>query len=366
MVAQQQGPTPIPAGSPGGNDDVTNTTPIGHNDQVGGPSGQTATTRTSPTSINNPPTPTTTSATVNTNTSTANSSTTPNLMQRPAPRVWAPQSPHPSFPIAVPLFPTAGNMGIQYRSNPIPSATGRADGMPISQSQSPRVNGVTNTSNENRETEERKALLNQMGESVRAMQDLVARMSILIPSQMSPTSVAGVPPDTRVSQPVPLSLSPSTAVQEPSSPDTSTSNGHISDTSPSRNSPPSRIRKRQSSSPVDRTNENEHHPSDRLHRLSFSEDDLSPEELADIRAPWVDQPLDIEIPLSEVRNAKPGSPPRLRSASQSPSRTLRRRGSLLKHDITNEMLQERGRERERNVDGNIEVVDKGKGEGSLC
>ena len=344
-VVVQQGPTPIPAGSPGGNGDVTNTSPIGPNsDQVGESSGQTATTRSSPTSTNIPPTPTTTSAAVNTNTSTANSPTSPSMMQRPPPRVWATQSPHPSFPIAVPLFPTAGNMGIQYRSNPIPSATGRADGMPASptaQAQSPRVNGVPNTSNENRETEERKALLNQMGESVRAMQDLVARMSILIPS---PTSVAGVPPETPISQPVPLSPGPSTAVQDPSFSDTSTSNGHTSDSSPSRNSPPLRNRKRHSFSPVDRTNENEHHPSDRLHRLSFSEDELSPEEFADIRAPWVDEPFDIEIPLDEVHSAKPGSPPRLRSASESPTRSLRRRGSLLKHDITNEMLQERGRE----------------------
>ena len=287
-------------------------------------------------------------------------------MQRPAHRVWANQSPHLAFPIAVPLFRTAGNTGIQHRSNPVPSATGRGDAMPTSpaaQAQAPRVNGVTNTSNENRETEERMALLSQMGASVKAMQDLVARMSILIPSQMSPTSVSGVPPETQISQPIPLSPGPSTVGQEPSSSDTGTSYGHTSDTSPSRNSPPLRIQKRRSFSPVDRTNENEHHhnPSDRLHRLSFSEDDLSPEELADIRAPWVEQPLDLEIPLTEVRNAKPGSPPRLRSASQSPSRTLRRRGSLLKHDITNEVLQERGRERGRSVDGNIDVVDKGKG-----
>ena len=362
VVVQQQGPTPVTAGSPDGNGDVTNTAPIAPNGQVGGPSGQTATTPTPPTSINIPPTSTTTTSAVNTNTSTANSPNAPNLMQRPATRVWASQSPHPSFPIAVPLFPTAGNMSVQYRANPVPSATGRTVGMPTSptaQAQSPRVNGVTNTSNENRETDERTALLNQMGMSVRAMQDLVARMSILIPSQLSPTSVSGVPTENQISPPV--SPGPSTAAQEPSSSDTKTSNGHTSDTSPSRNSPPLRVRKRRSFSPVDRPNENEPHPADRLHRLSFSEDDLSPEELADIRAPWVEQPLDIEIPLNEVRGAKPGSPPRLRSASQSPSRSLRRRGSLLKHDITNEMLQERGREREGRVDGNIQVVDKGKG-----
>jgi hypothetical protein len=357
QVVVQQGPIPVTAGLANGNDDVTNTIPIPpNNGQVGGPSGQT------PTGINIPATATA----VNTNTSTVNSQTAPNLMQRPAHRVWANQSPHLAFPIAVPLFRTAGNTGIQYRSNPIPSATGQGDGMstsPAAQTQAPRVNGVTNTSNENRETEERMALLNQMGVSVRAMQDLVAKMSILMPSQVSPTSVSGIAPETQISPPVPLTLGPSTVGQEPSSSDIGTSYEHTSDTSPSRNLPPLRIQKRRSFSPVDRTNENEHHhhPSDRLHRLSFSEDDLSPEELADIRAPWVEQPLDLEIPLTEVRNAKPGSPPRLRSASQSPSRTLRRRGSLLKHDITNAVLQERGRERGRSVDGNIDVVDKGKG-----
>ena len=199
-------------------------------------------------------------------------------------------------------------------------------------------------------------MLNQMGESVKAMQDLVARMSTLIPSQMSPTT-SNVPQESQNSHSIPLSPRPSNIVQEPSSSETMNSNGHTSDTLPSRHSPPLHVQKRRSFSPVDRTNENEHHPSDRLRRLSSSEDDLSPEELADIRAPWVEA-LDNEIPLNEVRT---GSPPRLRSGSQSPTRTLRRRGSLLKHDITNEMLEERGRERGGSVDKGIEVVDKGKG-----
>jgi hypothetical protein len=96
---------------------------------------------------------------------------------------------------------------------------------------------------------------------------------------------------------------------------------------------------------VERTNENEPH----TRRLSSSEDDLSPEELADIRAPWVES-LDEELPPQDVLHSpQQGSPPRLRAESQSPNR-LARRGSLLKHDITNEMLEERGRERVRNLD----------------
>ena len=345
----------VPHPPPGGNGDVTIPNP---NDQVSQSSAER-----SPTTTNIPPTPTITS--LPPNNSTTSNSTPPNLMQRPAPRVWATQSPHPSFPIAVPLFPTAGSMGVQYRSTTFPPATGRADGTLTStqgQPQSPRVNGVTSSSNERDETEERMAILDQMGESVRAMQDLMTRMSTLIPSQMPPSTSSTVPLENVVPQSIISTSGPSNAVYEPS---TSSSNGHTSDNSPSRTPPPLRIQRRRSFSPVDRTNENEPHPSDRLHRLSSSEDELPIEELADIRAPWVEQDIDVELPLAEVRHSRQGSPPRMRSASQSPSRSLRRRGSLLKHDITNEMLEERGRAtRSVSMDSETKaggLLDKGKG-----
>jgi hypothetical protein len=95
--------------------------------------------------------------------------------------------------------------------------------------------------------------------------------------------------------------------------------------------------------------------------LSTEEDDLAIEETADIHAPWVEPAIDEESPLQEGAHHPP-SPPRVRSASQSPARRPRR-GSLLKHDITNEILEERGRERLRNagVENLPTSVDKGKG-----
>ena len=350
----QQGPIPTAVAIPGGHGDVTIPPTIqNQNDNVDQSSGHAAR---SPASTNIPSSPTTTAN----NIPPTNMSTTP--MQRPAPRVWATQSPHPSFPIAVPLFPTTGNTGVQYRPTTLSPITGRAERTPASTQGSPlspRVNGVTNTTNEREETE---SILNQMGESVRAMHDLVTRMSTLIPSQFSTSTSPSIPLENIIPQSI---ISTPRPIQTNNESHTLDSHGHISDPSSSRTLPSLHLRKRRSFSPVDGANENEPHPSDRLHRLSSSEDDLSPEELADIRAPWVEQAIDIELPLHEGHHSRQGSPPHLRSASQSPTRSLRRRGSLLKHDITNEMLDEKGKGKSStNMDGGTEgdgLLDKGKG-----
>ena len=339
--ATQQGPSPVPAGSPiGGSGDVTIPAPA-PNDHVSDQSDATNTGTNIPatTSVH----PTTQPQSPATEQPTQQTSWTNNIpnnnMQRTAPRVWATQSPHPSFPIAVPLFPTAGNMGTQYRS-PGFAATNvaRTDGISSRMgSQGARVNGDS-TSEGRRDTEDHVALLNQMGESVRTMQELVARMSVLIPPQpptISPTNQAHSLP------------SPSNSFRQPSISEPSTSNGQSSDPKSSRNPSPLIIRKRRSFSPNDRHNDTEPHPNDRLSRLSSEEEVVSPEEIADIRAPWVDQtldPFDPDLPpLPEVGRSRQGSlsPPRLRSGSQSPHRSLVRRGSMLKHDITSEVLEER-------------------------
>ena len=56
----------------------------------------------------------------------------------------------------------------------------------------------------------------------------------------------------------------------------------------------------------------------------------------------------------------------MRAGSQSPSR-IARRGSLLRHDITNEVLDERGRGRERreveNTGSEVREENLGKGKG---
>jgi hypothetical protein len=278
---------------------------------------------------------------------TTNNTAPPN-MPRATPRVWATQSPHPSFPIAVPLFPTAGHphpgAGIRSHLQAASSSatTGRTtEPIPSTSYAQATANGAAHTS----DTEDRQAVLQQMTQHLRNMEDLVARMSILLP------------PPSRSAESVQVSPVAADPPTEPIS--TSPTNGHMSDSSlsslssassPHRESSPHTLnilkkRRSRAFSPVERTNENEPH----TRRLSSSEDDLSPEELADIRAPWVES-LDEELPPQDVLHSpQQGSPPRLRAESQSPNR-LARRGSLLKHDITNEMLEERGRERVRNLD----------------
>ena len=107
-------------------------------------------------------------------------------------------------------------------------------------------------------------------------------------------------------------------------------------------------------SPVGRHGESDAltHPADRLHCLSSSDEELTPEELADIKAPWVEQPLDDELPLPEVRTSRKDSPQRVRANSQSPIRQLRRRSSLLRQEITEEILDdERDPEKNRTLAG---------------
>ena len=334
-AAVQQGPPPIPAGSPVAGD-VTIPPPNPNDRNNGHVSEQADNVANAGTNIpatsvhptNQPPQATSTPQPSWTN-------SLPNNMQRTTPRVWATQSPHPSFPIAVPLFPTAANMGIQYRAPAFPMASARTDGtLSAMGGQIPRVNGES-TSEERRDTEDHLALLNQMGESVRTMQELVARMSTLIPPQIP------VSPATAQAHSIP---SVSNSPRQPLTSEPITPNGHPSDPKSSRTPSPLIIQKRRSFSP---NNENDPHPNDRLHRISSEEEVVSPEELADIRAPWVDQPLDPFDPdlppLPEVGRSRQGSlsPPRIRSGSPSPHRGLVRRGSLLKHDITNEVLEER-------------------------
>jgi hypothetical protein len=327
---------PVPAE---GNPD----TPIAPNDHATTPGPATTTTNAAPINTQPGSTPNTTDIPNN----TTNNAAPPN-MPRATPRIWASQSAHPSFPIAVPLFPTASHphagAGIRSHLQAASSSatTGRAtEPIPSTSYAQVTPNGVANTS----DMEDRHAVLQQMTQHLRNMEDLVARMSILLP------------PPSRSAESVQVSPVAADPPAEPIS--TSPTNGHMSDSSlsstsslssPGRTSTPHTVnilkkRRSRSFSPVERTNENEPH----IRRLSSSEDDLSPEELADIRAPWV-EPLDQELPLHDaVHSPHQGSPPRMRAESQSPNR-LARRGSLLKHDITNEMLEERGRERLRNAD----------------
>jgi hypothetical protein len=339
----QQGPLPVPAGSPEGSGEAPPLQPADHVS----PTGPSATRPENSGATTNMPPIAGTGLPNNSNSSTAINTNLPNLMQRTAPRLWATQSPHPSFPVVLPLFPATGNMGVQYRSAPSPPTSGRTEGTAASTQVNSNANGITAT-DERRETEERSAVLHQMNESLKTMQDLVTKFSTLS-SPLHPSISA----QSHTSQ-----LTSASRVNISINPSTSTSNIHTSDPAPS--SPPAvlHIRKRRSFSPGERANENDPNP---LRRLSSSEDDLSPEELADIRAPWIEQPIDNELPLNEVVHPRQPSPPRLRSASLSPNGSLRRRGSLLKHDITKEIIQERGRDRSRSVDGKKPVIDKGKG-----
>ena len=240
----------------------------------------------------------------------------------------------------IPLIGNVGNIGVQMRTTQVAQPTTNGEGTSTSSS-SVRMNG--SASDGRTETEEHLTLLQQMGESVRTMQDLVSRMSTLLPFPNPPSSTAFE--STQHSPPNPPH--PSTSQVESASP-----NRHISTPE---TLPALHIKKRRSFSPVERTDENEHPHSSRVRRLSSSEDELSPEELADIRAPWVEMTIEDSLPLHEV--PRQGSPPRVRSPSRSPSRSLLRRGSLLKHDITNEIAST---ENDGQINHNNKL-DKGKG-----
>jgi hypothetical protein len=350
-VAQQGPPPPGSATSPvGGGGDVT----IPNTDQVPPPSGQTAAPPRSPTNTNSPQT------TAPPNPQNINLQAL--MQQRTAGhRMLATQTTHPSFPIVIPLGPQVG-----YANRTAPATT-RTDGTAEPPSVRPPRPPFTSPPSENGDPDERNAILSQMNDSVRTIQGLLARMNSLTQPQPPATSTVSPQPSTSS---VSLASPPSTSTILPPL----STNGHNPETSTSLRSPPThnRIQKRRSMSPIDRP-ENEPHPSDRLQRLSSSDEELSPEDLADIKAPWV-EPLDDELPLQEVRTSRQNSPPRMRSSSQSPSRQLRRRGSLLRHEITEQILDdEHDREKVRTL-GSLELestavgsshddelVDKGKG-----
>jgi hypothetical protein len=332
------GPSPNPVGTAEGNGDATGASPITPSDHVAHPNSTTTSSDASPnTNISHPSTsvsPNTTNLQSNPSTMNING---PNPMQRSnPPRLWAAHPAHPSFPTVIPLIGNVGNIGVQYRPTPVIPQTAVAEGAPTYAS-----SGTTHgaTSDGRRETDEQFTLLQQMGESVRAMQDLVSQMSTLLPLQNLPSVSAN-----SAQRPPPEQSHPFTSPT--SSP---VFNGHNSSPMPPS---PIQIQKRRSFSPLEKNDENQHpHPS-LVRRLSSSEDEMSPEELADIRAPWVESTIDDGLPLHDVQ--KQGSPPHIRSSSRSPSRTLLRRGSLLKHDITNEISDTEG-------DGQIGRLDKGKG-----
>ena len=333
IVAPQQGPPPSPGSATSATGDVT----ISNNDHLPQSSGQTAgaTPPRSPANINNTPSTPTNSQNLNLQNLT---------QQRTAGhRMILPQSPHPAFPIAIPLVPS----GAAYQRS---SATPRTDGVTETPNQPPPgVNGTTNSSNESGNTDERFAILSQMSHSIRTMQDLVVRMQSLnqpLPPATTPTTVPCQPSTVSIT---PSSSPPTSNVLQPLSP-----NSHNRETtstplmSPPRNN---RMHKRRSMSPVGRHGENDvAHPADRLHSLSSSDEELPPEELADIKAPWVEEPFEDELPLAEVLTPRIDSAQRMRSGSQSPSRQLRRRSSLLRNEITEEILDaERDPEEDRTL-----------------
>ena len=311
------GSAPNVAGTTG---DVTGGAQSANNaDHVSPPSGQTAV-RSDGTNM-----PTTSSST-----SSSTSINMPTAIQQPpqipsaGSGIWANRSQHPLFPLAVPLFGTPG---------------------PQNRSAQPQTSAP---SSDQREAEERlTAAANQLNESIKAMQDIVAQMSSIISSHQTQTQI-----NARIS-----TSAPSTPVIHPS---TSTSNGHMHSSPPPLNIP------RRRSFTHGHKRHTDHSPppvSPRHHRLSTSEDDLMIEERADIRAPWADHPDQDEcLPLQEV-----GSPPR-RSSTSSPHRSLRRRPSLLRNDITDDIVVDdghRGRSLHHAMDGETQVegesVDKGKG-----
>jgi len=316
---------------------------ISNNDHLAPNSGQSASAAPprSATNINSPPSATPTNS---------QNLDLPNLMQQRTAghRMSAPQSPHPAFPITIPLVPSGGSVGdAAYQRSSVATRTNSATET-LSQ-ESPRVNGTTNPSTD---AGERFAILSQMTDSIRTMQDLLVRMQSLNQPPLPATTTTIVSSHPTTSPLTPPSPPSTSNVLQPPSP-----NSHNCETtSTSLTSPPghNRMHKRRSMSPVGRHGESDAltHPADRLHCLSSSDEELTPEELADIKAPWVEQPLDDELPLPEVRTSRKDSPQRVRANSQSPIRQLRRRSSLLRHEITEEILDdERDPEKNRTLAG---------------
>src|SRR5205814_656195 len=125
-------------------------------------------------------------------------------------------------------------IGAQHRSTPVIPPTAVAQ-RAATQSSSVTTNGAT--SDRRREADEQSALLQQMGASVRVMQDLVSKMSTLLPPQTLPFASS-----VESAQLPPL---------EPSQPSTSRTvstilNGH---SPPSGHPSPILLKKRRSASP---------------------------------------------------------------------------------------------------------------------
>jgi len=338
-IPASPGPPPNLAGTADRIGDATENPPIAPTDHV---PGTTRSDNTASTNISHPSTsaPSNTTNTQN-NPSNMNPSG-PNVMQRPAPsRFWGGQSAHPSYPPVISLVGNTGYHSIQPRTAPVVPPTINTEGASTSSSVS--VNPAAST--ERREPDEQRALLQQMGESVRTLQELVSNMSTMLQAHNLPPATVQ---STQQSHPAP----PQPIVAQAESPTRSESTILNEHTSTSATLPPLHIKKRRSFSPLERTDENEHPHASRVRRLSSSEDELSPEELADIRAPWVENTIEDGLPLHEV--PRQGSPPRVRSPSRSPSRSLLRRGSLLKHDITDDISNSEGA-------AEMDQLDKGKG-----
>jgi hypothetical protein len=272
------------------------------------------------------------------NTSAA-SSNTPNFTQlRATGRLWASQSPHPAFPLTVPLFAMPFNAPGQPRTAAFDA--GRADGRVAASLQNQPTLGGLPTMPERRETQEQFHILRQLGENLRSAQELFARLSNL-------SSLGHPPPSTPHQSPSPSPpLNDSNATASVPRSTTRTD----SDVSSSSSSLSSDLQRHRSLSPNEHVNEKDPN----IHRLS-SDDEISPNELANIRAPWNEQALDDELPVNNMIPSGEASPPRLRSGSQSPRHSLKRRGSLLRHEITDEIVT--------NVAVERSTLDKGKGKG---
>jgi hypothetical protein len=273
-------PPPAVNGSP--NSDSTPdsvTTPTGRNDVTGDQVRQSA-----------DPIPTT-----NTNSTPPIGNTTANqFIPRNFPLV---RSPHPQFPIVVPLYPQAHRAWNQANRPPQPPST------PAQEPPLPNSPPLPN--------------LDEVLDRLESVTAEISNMVRTVTDVMAPLAAQSTHRNSDV---------PSTSAQ------TSTSN------------PVNMPRPRRAS----------HH----AQRLSGSEDEFLVDEVPqNIRAPWVDHPIDENcMPLQEV-----GSPPR-RSSSRSPGR-LRRRPSSLRHEITEEELQIGGSSSSGGSGTQESARDKGKGKG---
>jgi len=364
----QRGPGPVLAGAPNGNGDAII---AGTNDHVNDSVPPVATNTTGP--ANNTINNTTTNA-INTNipppanvgSSNPPQLNNPNLMQRTAAnRAWATQSPHHLFPVGIPLV----NVPLQQRVVSQASVNGaRIDGNssnPPSRNPSQRVNGIPPTTGERTESDiPMQEVLHRLGEidqNLKSLQDLVTTMSTLLPNRSTSinTTTTTFQPQIQIPHSNNIASTSSSRVES-----NSHSGSSALDTSPG-TSPIRHHHKRRSTSPIERLHgdhEHEAHFADPLTRISTSEDEFSPEEIANIKAPWVEPPLDME---PEIRHPGTISPPRMRSGSASPQLSIGRRGSLLKHDITNQVLSDRRViPHGQSMDGQTEIetaLDKGKG-----